>query len=509
MTIAGSDASGGAGIQADIKTMTVNGVYAMSAITALTAQNTMGVSGILTTPPEFLGSQLDAVFTDIVPDAIKIGMVSSEELIDVIAEKLIQYQAANIVIDPVMISTSGTKLLQEDAMTALTGKLFPLADLLTPNIPEAEALADMTIYTPQDRIAAAEKISRKYNCAVLCKGGHSKKDADDLLFHYGECRWYKAARIDNPNTHGTGCTLSSAIAANLAKGYSIAEAVQYAKDYITGALRAGLKLGRGNGPLRHDVSFSKKHAQDVKITQEPMEAAYFAANNIPYVVLLAGNKDKTFPNGAYCIENREDADDAYLDRIYRRFMKLPWHIAETPRLRIREITLDDVKRLYQLYDDESVTRYMEPLFPAFEQELEYTKEYIRNIYGFYGYGMWVIEEKESGKVIGRAGLESKEGFEGLELGFMLGVDYQHKGYAYEACSAILKYGTDELGIHKFCAFVNSDNAASGRLCERLGFKAYSTVRRNEMNVEQMMVEREFVQYIWTDLTEKMDRIIKK
>lgn len=504
LTIAGSDPSGGAGIQADIKTMTCNGVYAMSAITALTAQNTMGVTGILAATPDFLESQLDAIFTDIVPDAVKIGMVASEPLIDVIAAKLTQYHAANIVIDPVMISTSGTRLLEDSAMTALAEKLFPLADLLTPNIPEAEVLADMAIKTPQDRIAAAEKISSTYNCAVLCKGGHSIGDADDLLYHYGECRWYRAVRIDNPNTHGTGCTLSSAIASNLAKGFCVAESVQYAKDYITAALRAGLKLGKGNGPLRHDVSFDKSHAHDVRITQKPDEAAYFAENHIPYVVWLNdSNRGEAFPSGAYCVENRSDADEAYLDRIYRRFMGLPWRITDTPRLRIREITMDDVPRLYQLYEDERITRYMEPLFPEPEQELEYTKEYIRNVYGFYGYGMWIIEEKESGKVIGRAGLESKEGFDGLELGFMLGVDYQHKGYAYEACSAILKYGIEELGIDQYCAFVDQDNAASVRLCERLGFTANGKVSRNEMNFDQMMVEKEFVQYVYVYSEQKV------
>ena len=504
LTIAGSDPSGGAGIQADIKTMTCNGVYAMSAITALTAQNTLGVTGILETPPEFLGSQLDAVFTDIFPDAVKIGMVSSEHLIDVIATKLIQYHAVHIVIDPVMISTSGTRLLEDSAMTALTEKLFPLADLLTPNIPEAEMLAGMQINTSQDMITAAEKISRSYNCAVLCKGGHSKGSADDLLYQYGEYRWYKAARIDNPNTHGTGCTLSSAIASNLAKGCCIAEAVQYAKDYITAALRAELNLGKGNGPLRHDVSFDKSHAKDVRITQKPEEAAYFAENHIPYVVWLNdSNRGETFPSGAYCVENPSDTDEGYLDRIFRRFMGMPWQITETQRLRIREITVDDVPRLYQLYDDESITRYMEPLFPDPAQELEYTKEYIRNVYGFYGYGMWIIEEKESGRVIGRAGLESKEGFEGLELGFMLGVDYQHKGYAYEACSAILKYGIEELGINRYCAFVNKDNTASAGLCERLGFCVNGIERRNEMNFDQVMVEKEFVQYVYVHSEQKV------
>lgn len=251
LTIAGSDSSGGAGIQADIKTMTCNGVYAMSAITALTAQNTLGITGIMEVSPEFLGKQLDAVFTDIFPDAVKTGMVSSAQLIEVIGEKLIQYQGINIVIDPVMISTSGTRLLDENAMDAMKKILLPLADVITPNIPEAEVLAEMKIFTEQDMLSAAEKISMLYQCAVLCKGGHSIGDSNDLLYHKGQYRWYRTSRIDNPNTHGTGCTLSSAIASNLAKGYALEEAVQRAKDYITTALSAGLNLGKGNGPLIH------------------------------------------------------------------------------------------------------------------------------------------------------------------------------------------------------------------------------------------------------------------
>ena len=251
LTIAGSDSSGGAGIQADIKTMTANGVYAMSAITALTAQNTTGVTDILESTPLFLGEQLDAIFTDIFPDAVKIGMVSSADLILVIADKLKQYGAKNIVVDPVMVATSGAKLLREDAVEALCRHLLPLAAVLTPNIPEAEILSGMTITDAAGMEAAAKYISEQYGCAVLCKGGHKVNDADDLLWQNGCGKWFHGRRIDNPNTHGTGCTLSSAIASNLAKGYDLDTAVKRAKDYISGALAAMLDLGRGSGPMDH------------------------------------------------------------------------------------------------------------------------------------------------------------------------------------------------------------------------------------------------------------------
>lgn len=251
LTIAGSDSSGGAGIQADIKTMTANGVYAMSAVTALTAQNTTGVADILEVTPEFLGEELDAVFTDIFPDAVKIGMVSSGQLIAVIARKLEQYGARHIVVDPVMVATSGAKLLREDAVDALKDRLLPLAELLTPNIPEAEILADMKITSPADMEKAARVISDQYGCAVLCKGGHDLNDANDLLWRGGEGKWFRGQRIQNPNTHGTGCTLSSAIASNLAKGYGLDHAVLRAKEYISGALAAMLELGHGRGPMNH------------------------------------------------------------------------------------------------------------------------------------------------------------------------------------------------------------------------------------------------------------------
>lgn len=251
LTIAGSDSSGGAGIQADIKTMTVNGVFSMSAITALTAQNTTGVTDILESTPEFLAAQLDAVFTDIYPDAVKIGMVASKELIKTIASKLKEYDAKNIVLDPVMVATSGSKLISDDAVQTLCDELIPLAAIITPNIPEAEVLAEMTIKTDEDMAKAAAAIFDKYGCSVLCKGGHQISDANDLLFDGKEAKWFYGKRIDNENTHGTGCTLSSAIASGLAKGLDMEEAVRGAKAYISGALSAMLDLGKGCGPMDH------------------------------------------------------------------------------------------------------------------------------------------------------------------------------------------------------------------------------------------------------------------
>ncbi len=251
LTIAGSDSSGGAGIQADIKTMTANGVYAMSAITALTAQNTLGVQGIFEVTPEFLALQLDSIFTDIRPDAVKIGMVSSAGLISTIAAKLKEYKAGNIVVDPVMVATSGARLISEDAIGTLKAELLPLATVLTPNIPETEVLAEMEVKSADDMIKAAELISDRYGCAVLCKGGHNLNDANDLLYADGKHRWFNGVRINNPNTHGTGCTLSSAIASNLAKGYELEASVERAKEYISGALAAMLNLGAGSGPMNH------------------------------------------------------------------------------------------------------------------------------------------------------------------------------------------------------------------------------------------------------------------
>ena len=256
LTIAGSDSSGGAGIQADIKTMITNGVYAMSAITALTAQNTTGVTGIMEVTPEFLRKQLDSIFTDIYPDAVKIGMVSASSLIEVIAEKLKEYGARNIVVDPVMVATSGSKLISDNAITTLKEQLFPIATVLTPNIPEAEVLAGIQVKTEEDMITAAKIIGDMYHCAVLCKGGHQLNDANDLLYRDGSYQWFKGRRVNNPNTHGTGCTLSSAIASNLAKGYDLDTAVEKAKSYISGALAAMMDLGKGSGPMNHGFALS-------------------------------------------------------------------------------------------------------------------------------------------------------------------------------------------------------------------------------------------------------------
>ena len=264
LTIAGSDSSGGAGIQADLKTMTMNGVYGMSAITALTAQNTTGVTGIMEVTPKFLEQQLDMIFEDIRPDAVKIGMVSSAPLIEKIAEQLKKYNAENIVVDPVMVATSGSVLLETDAVTTLKLQLLPLACVITPNIPEAEVLSGMKIGNESQMCQAAKMLCEAYGCAVLLKGGHSINDANDLLCVNGEIRWFYGKRISNSNTHGTGCTLSSAIAANLAKGYSLEESVGRAKDYISQALGAMLDLGKGSGPMNHAFDLGGEFAKTKK-----------------------------------------------------------------------------------------------------------------------------------------------------------------------------------------------------------------------------------------------------
>ncbi|MFV0363679.1 MAG: bifunctional hydroxymethylpyrimidine kinase/phosphomethylpyrimidine kinase [Suipraeoptans sp.] len=257
LTIAGSDSSGGAGIQADIKTMTMNGVYAMSAITALTAQNTLGVQGVFEVPCEFLEMQIESIFNDIRPNAVKIGMVSSCELISVIADKLTQYKANNIVVDPVMVATSGAKLISDDAVFSLKEKLLPIASVVTPNIPEAEVLSGMEITSAENMLDAAEFISEHFCCSVLLKGGHSINDANDLLYSNGTYSWFEGTRINNNNTHGTGCTLSSAIASNLAKGNDLNSSVKKSKDYISGALSSMLDLGSGIGPINHAFLLNK------------------------------------------------------------------------------------------------------------------------------------------------------------------------------------------------------------------------------------------------------------
>ncbi len=261
-TIAGSDSSGGAGIQADIKTMTMNGVFATSAITALTAQNTLGVYDILNVDASFLAKELDAICTDIQPDAVKIGMVSKAELIHVIVEKIKSYQLKNIVVDPVMVATSGARLIDQEAIEVIKKELLPLSTLCTPNILEAEILAEVSILNEEDMARAAQIISERYHCAVLCKGGHQINDANDLLVYDSKEKWFYGKRIDNPNTHGTGCTLSSAIASNLAKGYDLEKAVERAKDYISKALASMLDLGQGSGPLNHAFDLKGKFAEE-------------------------------------------------------------------------------------------------------------------------------------------------------------------------------------------------------------------------------------------------------
>lgn len=268
LTIAGSDSCGGAGIQADIKTMTMNGVYAMSAVTALTAQNTTGVTGIQEVSPEFLQKQIEAVVTDIFPDAVKTGMVASVGLIQTIASSIKKFSLKNIVVDPVMVATSGAKLISDEAIESLKTELLPLATVITPNIPETEVLLEgnslsdldskgLKITSEKEMEEAAQKIHEKFGCSVLVKGGHNVNDASDFLYGKNEngeviAKWFKGRRINNPNTHGTGCTLSSAIAANLAKGESLENAVSKAKEYISGALEAGLNLGKGSGPMMHN-----------------------------------------------------------------------------------------------------------------------------------------------------------------------------------------------------------------------------------------------------------------
>lgn len=251
LTIAGTDPTGGAGAQADLKTFTAHKVFGMSIITALVAQNTTGVIDIVNTTPHFLEEQFQCVFTDIFPDAVKIGMVSQPELIETIVEQLKKYEAHHIVVDPVMVSTSGSRLLQDDALEALKTKLIPLSCIITPNIPEAEVLVGYKINSKDLMIQAAKDIRKWYQGAILIKGGHFENRADDLLYVDEEVIWLESERIDNPNTHGTGCTLSSAIASNLALGNDLITSVKNAKAYISGALKANLNLGKGSGPLNH------------------------------------------------------------------------------------------------------------------------------------------------------------------------------------------------------------------------------------------------------------------
>lgn len=251
LSIAGSDCSGGAGIQADIKTISAHKMYAMTVITALTAQNTVGVFAVEESAPDFVAKQIDAIFEDIIPDAIKIGMVSNINIIKVIAQGLKKHNAKNIVLDPVMVATSGGKLMKDDAAKALSDELFPLARVITPNIPEAVVLSGIEINNKSDMKNVALKIHKDFNVAVLLKGGHLADSSDDILVENGVFQWFESERIDTKNTHGTGCTLSSAIACGLADGMDLATSVKTAKEYITGALKSGLSLGKGSGPLNH------------------------------------------------------------------------------------------------------------------------------------------------------------------------------------------------------------------------------------------------------------------
>lgn len=252
LSIAGSDPSGGAGIQADLKTIEAHGLYGMSVITALTAQNTMGVKDVFTVPADFYSVQLEEVLSDIFPDAVKIGMIPDENIMYSTYELLKKYHVKNIVIDTVMVSTSGKRLMEENAVKFYSDRFLSIADIITPNIPEAQLLWDKEISCESDMEAAAAYISHRIGTSVLVKGGHLTGEAADILFHKGEISRYASERIENPNTHGTGCTLSSAIACGLAEGMTIPESVEQAKKYISGAISAGLDIGHGNGPLLHN-----------------------------------------------------------------------------------------------------------------------------------------------------------------------------------------------------------------------------------------------------------------
>lgn len=256
LSIAGSDSSGGAGIQADLKTITCLGEYGMTVITALTAQNTMGVDLVENASVPMVKAQMDAVMKDIFPDAMKLGMIATPQIMEAICEKLQEYPVKNVVVDPVMVATSGSSLMENETVVCLREKLIPLADIITPNLQEAEVLSKMQILNREDMVEAARKIGETYQGAILIKGGHLIEEAADLLYENGEITWYVGKRYDNENTHGTGCTLSSAIATFLAKGYNMKESVGRAKQYVADAIAADLNLGNGHGPLWHNHKIS-------------------------------------------------------------------------------------------------------------------------------------------------------------------------------------------------------------------------------------------------------------
>ena len=253
LSIAGTDPTGGAGLHADLKTFEAHGVYGMGAITAIVAQNTLGVTAVEPASAAIVRAQLDAVFVDITPDAVKIGMLPNADAITAVAGALIVWKARNVVIDTVMVSSSGHRLLDAGAEQDLARALFPLARVITPNIPEAEVLTGIAITSRDDMLAAAQALSALTDAAILLKGGHLEDRADDLLLLDGNASWFSAPRVDTRHTHGTGCTLSAAIASNLARGLSIPEAVARAKAYVTRAILYAPRLGKGKGPLLHRV----------------------------------------------------------------------------------------------------------------------------------------------------------------------------------------------------------------------------------------------------------------
>ena len=257
LSIAGTDPTGGAGIQADLKTIEAHGLFGMAAITVVIAQNTTGVYAMQPVSPELVAKQIDCVFDDIRPDAVKLGILYDADIICAVADRLRAHHAKNIVLDPVLISSSGHDLSQPDALPAVLEHILPLCTLVTPNLHEAAAICGRLIRTKEEMEQAAQEIAARTRGGVLVKGGHLADCADDLLYADGQAHWLHEARIDNPNTHGTGCTLSSSIACNLAQGVSLLGSVRRAKRYLTACIAYGLDLGHGSGPLQHKVEWAE------------------------------------------------------------------------------------------------------------------------------------------------------------------------------------------------------------------------------------------------------------